>query len=63
MVFVHAVSQAIVVAEIFMVSKGGSVTVKFAEAVQPFASVTVTVYVPAQRPVCIGAFGPPLLQV
>jgi hypothetical protein len=45
------------------VNRGGSVTIKLAEAVQLFASVTVTVYVPAQIPVCPGAFGPPLLHV
>ena len=64
MVSLHATLQLTLELEILTtVSNGGSVTVKLADAVQPFESVTVTVYIPAQIPVCTGLFGPALLQV
>jgi hypothetical protein len=53
-----APKQVMFVEEIVAASTAGSVTVKDCVPVQPFASVTVSVYVPAQRPVAVAEVPP-----
>jgi hypothetical protein len=54
----HAPLQVALICVATIVIAGGCVMLTVRVAVQPLASVTITVYVPAQRPVAVAAVPP-----